>query len=151
MNSERYPVQNYVPINPIKEPNSSNFGHDLDTSLKRITFEKIIDDPELHFQNCYISNFDLIHHECRGDELTHTRKHYETIYKKKINEEIASDYFRDRFISSAIKSERNDVVFDKRIFNEHFNRSKLEKKLGEKGVFLSNMKKKVYLNKKKNN
>ena len=148
MNSERYPIQNYVPTNPMKRLNSSNFGHDLDTTLQKMTFKKIIDEPEYHFQNCYITNFDLIHHECRGDELSYTRKHYETISKKKINEEIATDNLRYRFISSAIKSERKDVVFEEEVFNEHFNRKKLEKKLEKKGVFLSSMKKKVNLNKK---
>ena len=148
MNSKRYPVQNYVPTNPMKRLNSSNFGHDLDSTLKKMAFEKIIDEPDYHFQNCYINNFDLIHHECRGDELSYTKKHYETIFNKKINEEIATDNLRYRFISSAIKSERKDVVFEEEVFNEHFNRNKLEKKLEKKGVFLSSMKKKVYINKK---
>ena len=141
MNSERYPIHNYVPFNPMKRMNSSNFGHDLDTTLKKMAFEKIMADPDYHFKNCYIINFDLIHHECRGDELLYTRKHYETISKKKINEEIATDDLRYRFISSAIKCERKDVFFENGIFNEHFNRNKLEKKLEKKGVFIFNEKK----------
>ena len=147
MNSERYSVQNYVPTNPMKRVND-NFGHDLDTTLQKMTFDKIVDDPDYHFQNSYVTNFDLIHHECRGDDLSQNRKHYETIYKKKINEEINSDSSRYRFVSSGIKSERKDVAFEKEIFNEHFNRDNLEKKLEEKCVFLSSMKKKVHLNKK---
>ena len=127
---------------------NSNFGHDLDITLQKMTFKKIVDDPDYHFKNSYVTNFDLIHHECRGDELSYSRKHYETIYKKNINEEIDSDNHRYRFLSSAIKSERKDVAFEKEIFNEHFNRKNLEKKLEKKGVFLSSMKKKVHLNKK---
>ena len=138
MNFKRYPVQNYVPTNPMKRLNSSsNFERNLDTTLKEIAYKKIINNPEYHFQNCYITNFDLIHHECRGDELSYTRKHYETITKEKINEEIATDNLRYRFISSAIKSEQKDIVFEEGVFNEHFIRNKLEKKLEKKGVFLS--------------
>ena len=148
MNSEKYLVQNYVPSNPMKKLDSSNFGHDLDTTLQKIAFKKIIDDPEYHFKNCFITNFDLIHHECRGDKLFYTRKHYETIYNKKINEEIATDNLKYRFISSAIKSKREDVIFEKEVFKEHFNKNKLEEELKKKGVFLSSMKKRVSLNKK---
>ena len=147
MNCERYRVQNYVPINPTKKL-SKNFGHDLHTTLQMMTFTKIVNDPDYHFENSYITNFDLIHNECRGDELSHSKKYYETIYKKNINEEIDSDNCRYRFVSSAIKSQRKDVAFEKEIFSEHFNRNNLEKKLERKGVLLSSMKKKVYLNKK---
>ena len=146
MNCERYPVQNYVPINPTKKM-SKNSGHDLDTTLQMMTFTKIVNDPDYHFENSYITNFDLIHNECRGDELSHSKKYYETIYKKNINEEIDSDC-RYRFISSAIRSERKDVIIEKEIFSEHFDRNNLEKKLEKKGVFLSSMKKKVYISKK---
>ena len=145
MNCERYPVQNYVPINPTKKLNK-NFGHDLHTTLQMMTFTKIVNDPEYHFENSYITNFDLIHNECKGDELSHSKKYYETIYKKNINEEIDSDN-RYRFISSAIRSQQKDVVIEKEIFSEHFDRDNLEKKLQKKGVFLSSMKKKVYLKK----
>ena len=109
MNSERYPIYNYVPINPMKRMNSNNFGNDLDDTLQKMKQKKIMDDPEYHFKNCYIINFDLIHNECRGDELSNTRKDYETIFMKKINEEIETDDLRYRFISNAIKSERKDV------------------------------------------
>ena len=143
MNSKRYPVQNYVPTNPMKRLGSSNFGHDLDSTLQKIAFKKIIDDPEYHFENCFITNFDLIHHECRGDKLFYIRKHYQTIFNKKINEEITTDNLRYRFISSGIKSKRKDVIFEKEVFNEHFNRNKLEKELEKKSVFLSSMKKRV--------
>ena len=96
MNSEKYSVQNYVPTNPIKTMNS-NFGHDLDFTLRKMTFEKIVDDPDRHFQNSYITNFDLIHHECRGDELSYSKKYYGIIFKKNINDEIKSDDLKISF------------------------------------------------------
>ena len=149
MNSERYPVQNFVPVNPMKKLDSSNFGHNLNTTLNNMALEKIMDDPDYHFKNCFISNFDIIHLECRGDKLVYTREHYQTIYNKKINEEITTDDLRYHFISSAIKSEREDVILQKEVFKEHFNRNKLEEELEKKGVFLSSMKKRVSLKNRK--
>ena len=148
MNSERYPVQNYIPSNPMKKLGNGNCVHDLSTTLQKMTFQKIIDDPDYHFKNCYISNFDLIHHECRGDKLSYSRKHYQTIFIEQINKEITNDDLRYRFISSAIKSKQDDVFFGEKVFIEHFNRNKLEEEMKKKGVFLSAMKKKVSQNRK---
>ena len=134
MNSKRYPTQNYVPHN--SENNS--YGQDLDSTEDDI------------WQNCYVSNFDLIHNECRGDPLSNSREHYETIYKKKLNDEIKSEDLRYRFLSTAIRSERKDVDFEKSIFKEHYDRDVLEKELEKKVIFLSSMKRRAYLRKKKN-
>ena len=70
-----------------------------------MTFNEIVNDLDYHFENCFVTNFDLIHHECRGDELSHSRKYYETIFNKKIKEELVSENTQNRFISSAIKAE----------------------------------------------
>ena len=157
MNSEKYPVQNYVPYNPTKDYNRQ-FGHDLHTTLLTDKYNKIINNPDYHFNNCYVINFDIINHECRGDPLSHDRKYYETIHKKKLDEEIKSDELKYRFVSSALKSERKDVFIEKNIFKEHFDRNKLirneadrdrvEKELEKKGIFLSSMKRRAYLRKK---
>ena len=147
MNSKKYAVQNYIPNNPNKTTKSRTFN-DLDLTLKQMTFNEIVNDPDYHFENCYVTNFDLIHHQCRGDELSYSRKHYETISNKKIKEEIVSDDLRNRFVSSAIKSERKDMTIEKEVFKEHFNREIIEENLQKKGVFLSSMKKKANFKRK---
>ena len=111
-------------------------------TLKQMTFNEIVNDPCYHFENSYVSNFDLIHHECRGDELSYSRKHYETIWNKTIKEELVSEDIQNRFISSAIKFKRKDVTIEKQVFKEHFNREIIEENFQKKGVFLSSMKKK---------
>ena len=113
-----------------------------------MTFNEIVNDPDYHFDNCFITNFDLIHHQCRGDELSYSKKHYETISNKKIKEEIVSDDVRNRFVSSAIRSEPKDVTIEKQVFKEHFNREIVEENLQKKGVFLSSMKKKANFKRK---
>ena len=111
-----------------------------------MTFTEIVNDPNYHFENCFVTNFDLIHHQCRGDELSYSRKHYETIFDKKVKEEIVSDDVRNRFVSSATRSDRKDMNIEKEIFKEHFNREIVEENLQKKGVFLSSMKKKKKAN-----
>ena len=113
-----------------------------------MTFNEIINNTDYHFENSYITNFDLIHHNCRGDPLNHTKKYYETISYEKLNIEIISREDRASFISSAIKSERKDVFIEKKIFKEHLNREEIEKKLQKKHVFLSSMKKNAFLKRK---
>ena len=100
-----------------------------------MTFTEIVNDPDYHYENCFVTNFDLIHHQCRGDELSYSRKHYETISNKKFEEELVSEDDRNRFVSSAIKSERKDVTIEKQIFKEHFNGEMVEENLQKKGVF----------------
>ena len=148
MNKNRYPVNNYVPYNPDNDLASGGFGHDLDYSLNKQKYEKIINDPEYHFENTYVTNFDLIHHQCRGDKLKGNKKDYETISKQKVNEEIKKSNIKDNFISSAINSERRDVFLKKDLLSEHFNKIKLEEKLEQKHVFLSSMKKRAFIKKK---
>ena len=148
MISKKYAVQNYVPTNPNKTTTKNRIFNNLDMTLKQMTFNEIVNDPDYHFENCYVTNFDLIHHQCRGDELSYSRKHYETISNKKIKEEIVSDDLRNRFVSSAIKSERKDMTIEKEVFKEHFNREIIEENLQKKGVFLSSIKKKANFKRK---
>ena len=144
MNSSTYPSQNYV-LTKVKPRTAYDT---LDDTLNRMTFNEIINNTDYHFQNSYITNFDLIHHNCRGDPLKYTKKYYDTISYEKLNNEIISKEDRASFISSAIKSERKDVFIEKKIFKEHFNREEIEKNLQKKHVFLSSMKKNTFLKRK---
>ena len=113
-----------------------------------MTFNEITNNPNYHFENAYITNFDLIHHNCRGDQLQRTKKYYQTISYNRLHNEILSNEHKTSFISSAIKSERKDVFIEKKIFKEHFNREEIEKNLQKKHVFLSSMKKNAFLKRK---
>ena len=112
-----------------------------------MTFNRILSDVGYHFENCYVTNFDLINHECRSDELNFSRKHYEAISKENLDKNILSKKSRQEFISSAIKSERKDSHIEKKVFDEHFNRDKIEKNLEKRGIFFSSMKKRFAIKK----
>ena len=145
MNSRKYPVTNYIPKKIMTDKNTFN---DLDTTLNQMTFNIILNDVDYHFENCYVTNFDFINHECRGDRLNFSKKHYETISKENLNKNILSEKLRQEFISSAIKSEREDLHIEKKVFDEHFNRDKIEKNLEKRGIFFSSMKKRFAIKKK---
>ena len=113
MDCKQYFMGSYVLFNPIKSPGTCYYVRDLDTTLLKMKYEKIINDPGYHFENCRITNFDLINNECRKDKLDYDREHYETIHKKKFNEEITNENDQNNFIAHAIKCERKDVFFKK--------------------------------------
>ena len=149
MNLKRYPVNNYIPINLRKNDNGKNDTfHDLGTRLKQMTFDEIMKDTDYHFENCFVTNFDLINHECRGDTLNFSRKHYETIFSNNIKKNIPED-LQSKFISSAIRSERRDLHIEKQLLKEHFRkRQKIERDLEKRGVFLSSLRKRAFQKKK---
>ena len=140
MNSSKYPMCSYVPI----KPKSTRF-YDLHQRLQEMTFKEIVDEPKEHFNNVYIKNFDLIHHESRGDNLNYSKKFYKTISISQLKQ---IDYPKSyQFVAAAIKSERDDVYLEKDVIKKHFKKD-VELKLIEQNVFLSSMKKKAYLKKK---
>ena len=137
MNS-RYPMINYVP----DKPKTNKRFYDLHDRLKQMTFDEIVNDPKTHFENVYITNFDLIHNSARGDPLSYSKKFYKTISLTDLKK-IEFPY-RNTFVAASLRSQRNDVFFDKNVIEKHFKKDK-ELKLMEKGIFLSSMKKNAYL------
>ena len=129
-------MNSYIPIKVTEV-------HDLNSRLNKMKYDEIIENLEYHFQNCYITNFDKIHHECRGDKLHFSKRHYETIFYNQLKQNI-DEQNREKFISSAIRSERKDINFEKKVILEHFNKLKIEKELEKRGVFLLAMKKNFF-------
>ena len=140
MNYKKYPKNSYIPIKPKLLNKHDKF--DLDARLQQMTFDEIIQNPDNYFENVFITNSDLMHNQCRGDELKHNRKYYETLFKEKLNSEIKEIDQKNRFVSAAINSERKDVYIEKQIYEDHYSRKLLREKLNKNGVFLSNMRRK---------
>ena len=142
MDYRKYPTNSYIPTKPKMLNEHDKF--DLDARLQQMTFNEIIQNPDNHFENAFITNFDLIQNQCRGDKLTHDRKFYETLFKEKLNSEINDIEQKDRFVLAAINSERKDVYIEKEIYKDQFSRKLFREKLNKNGVFLSNMRRKKY-------
>ena len=129
----RYPVSSYV-------PKKVDYVFDLHTRLNKTKYDEILNDLDGHFKKCYVTNFNLIHHECRGDQLNHSRKFYETVFEDELEKNLKSEEIYN-FCSSGLRSGRKNLFFEKKVYENHFrNIEKLEKK----GIFLSSMRKKFY-------
>ena len=118
---------------------------DLDTRLQQETYNEIISNPDEYFEKTTITNFDLIHHHCRGDELTHDRKYYKTLFKKKIDFAFNNELHKDVFLSSAQRYERKDVYFENDLQKDCFNRTFVKEQLKKRDFFVVDAKtKKMY-------
>ena len=109
--AEKILVNNYIPSYPKHED-------DLHEILLRHEYERINKNKKEYFKKAEIINFDIIYHQSRGDPLTNSLKHYQTIHKHDL--QLAKEEDRDDFISEGIKSNREDLYIEKDIINEHF-------------------------------
>ena len=139
VNNKKILRNSYTPTKP-KFYNEQDKG-DLDTRLQQADYGEIISNTDKYFEKVNITNFDLIHHCCRGDKLTHDRKYYETLFEKKVDLELNNQLQKDVFFSSAQRCECKDVYFEKDSQKDHFNRTFVKEELKKKGIFLSSMQK----------
>ena len=105
-NNNKILVNNYVPTKP-KVYNENDKG-DLDSQLQLMNFNEIISDLYNFFEKPHITNLDLIHNECKGNELKHDRQYFETLFLKKIDSEF-NNLQKHAFVSSAQRCESKDV------------------------------------------
>ena len=77
-NDKKVLTNSYVPTRP-KFYNKHGKGN-LDSRLQQAEYDEIISNSDEFFEKATITNFDLIHHQCRGDKLTHDREYYETLF-----------------------------------------------------------------------
>ena len=66
--------KSYVPTRA-KFYNKHDKG-DLDTRFQQADYDEIISNSDEYFEKVTITNFDLIHQQCRGDKQLHDRKYY---------------------------------------------------------------------------
>ena len=55
--------------------------------INHLKYKEMSDNPNSYFNNVQVANFDIIHHECRGDKLKGTYKDNKTIK----NEHLANN------------------------------------------------------------
>ena len=142
--SDRKILKNsYVPTRA-KIYNKHDKG-DLDTRFQQVDYDEIISNSDEYFEKVTITNFDLIHHQCRGDKPLHDRKYYKTLFKKTVAHELNKQLHRDIFLSSAQRCKRKDVYFEKGLQKDHFNQSLTKEELKIRDFSISDAKtKKMY-------
>ena len=106
-------TNNYIPTRPKKKMNKDD-RFDLYDRLLQINFDEVIENSDLYFDTVKITNFDLINHQCKATELSHSKEYYQTIFKEKLDLEIIDEEKKSSFISSSIKYHRDDVFIEKK-------------------------------------
>ena len=112
--------------------------HDLMTYTEDLKDENFVHDMDSHFSRAKVVNFDMIHHQIRQSrirQLDNLEEYYQTIYDKNfVNYE---NHVRNKAVavSSAIKSERDDIRFERDFLNRHMKRN-VEKDLISNGFFV---------------
>ena len=112
-------TNSYILARP-KKYNQRQDRFDLGDRLNQMKFDEIIENSDSYFENVKLSNFDLIHNKCRGSELSFSKKHYQTLYKEKLNSEFIDSKQKSSFISSAIRVHRDDVIVEKELLMNIF-------------------------------
>ena len=132
--SEKIYVNNYIPYYPAN-------NYTLDDTLLRNKYDKIKNDKKNYFIKAKVINFDIINHECRGDPLEYSVKHYQTIYQEDL--QCAKKEDVNEFIGEGIKSKREDLHVHNEVLNEHFklDQKLIDFKLKNKSLFSSMHKK----------
>ena len=105
----------YVPVyTPVKD-------RDFLTYLDDLKFEKFMENPDQSLRNTKIVNFDIIHHECRGDKLDKSYDYYQTVFKKNFRNYSKTD--KKTVLSSALRNQnklQQSIYFEKDLIVSHF-------------------------------
>ena len=93
--------------------------HDLMTYFDDLKYNEFAKNTDSYFENVKLINFDIIHHECRGDKLQNPERCYRTIRSKDFKN--YEQHVQNNAILSGVKSERDDIHFEHIVFKQHFN------------------------------
>ena len=115
------------------------YEHDLRSYIDNLKYKGFIENRPAYFSRAKIINFDLINLHCWGDEL---KNHKE--YQKKIQKHDFKNYedvVRNQAMSSAIKSEGDDVRFERHLLKSHIQQDGFFVSLarGRRQDFISNV------------
>ena len=94
---------------------------DFLTYLDDLQYQKFEENPDKYMKNVKIINFDLIHHQCRGDRLQHSEEHYQTIFEKNLVRHKKED--KKLIAGSGLRTQKElqqPIYFEKKVIKDHF-------------------------------
>ena len=109
------------------------------TYIDDLKYEQFVEDMDSHFSRVRISNFDLFHHQCCGGSLRDFHRHSKTIFDSDF--EDYEDRGCNQVISSAVRSERDDIHFERDLPKTYI-KSNIEKDSILNSLFIKKRKKK---------
>lgn len=84
-----------------------------------LDYKDMSKNPTEYFEKRKVINFDIIHHECRGDPLQGSYKGYQTVKSNDLEQYPQSE--KKETVGGLIRNiKRNDLFIDKGIVKEHF-------------------------------
>ena len=88
------------------------------TYISRLEYERFEENRDSYLNNVNVTNFDIIHHQARGDPLKKDIKIYKTIYKKDLKQMPLDD--KDAALAACCRSERKELYLEKDLRDEYF-------------------------------
>ena len=74
--------------------------------------------PDFYFENEKVINFEIIHHQCRGDQLTKTEKEHKTVCRNDFKNYPKDE--KNRVLSSIFRNIRDDLWVKRDLMIEYF-------------------------------
>ena len=117
MSSQKISTNSYIP--PYVSPNLKWYESDgLLTYIDRLKYEQFEKDRDLYLKNACITNFDIIHHECRGGKLEKTYREHKTVCKKSFDKMPLLD--EQKALGACFRSERKDLHVKRKLMIAYF-------------------------------
>ena len=90
----------------------------LITYFDQLKYKEFKKDRDAYINETKITNFDIIHHECRGDKLEKTIKEHNTIKKEKLKQLPPSEKYAA--VAACFRSSNKNIVVEESVAKEHF-------------------------------
>ena len=104
----------YVPI--YTKPEDKDFLSYYDD----LKYDAALKNPDTYIKNV-VKNFDIIHHECRGDKLEKSCDYYQTVKDKELKDHEATS--KKKRLDSSFRNQKKtkqNIFFEKDFINYHF-------------------------------
>ena len=89
------------------------------TYTDQVKCEEFLSDPDKHFREIKLVNFNIIYKSIRGEEVPESDlKKYEAVQDNRVKQ--YSQEHRDKFLSTAFRTDRKDLYFKKEVIQSHF-------------------------------
>ena len=111
-------TNNYIPK---YEPSDLKWykKNGLMTYIDQVKCEEFLSDPDKHFREKKVVNFDIIYKSIRGEEMPEgDLKKYQAVQNNRVKQ--YSQEHRNKLLSAAFETDRKDLYFEKEVIQSHF-------------------------------
>ena len=91
---------------------------DFMTYYDYLKYKEMSDQPDHYFWNKKVVNFDIIHHECRGDPLQQNYKEHQTVHNGDFKK--YPDQEKNKTVFAIFRNKRDGLWVQRDLMIEHF-------------------------------